>query len=273
MATVTRSRDGWLLVEMVPAVERSRALLLPGAQGSDAVFGPLLAEPALAAAGVRAIAANPPGFKGLPVPPGFDYRLESFAELVERVAAAEQCQVLVGHSLGANILIEVAARGRFRGALVLVSPALDRDAETKDLRTLAALSRNPLLRGPAWWLAYRGMRSAFKPYFTDPALLDTVTADARRIPRSVGRAVLLGYFDHLDRTGDLAARLAATTVPVIYLRGAEDDIGFTAAHRERLAANPRITVREIPHARHFAMCDRPAAVAAAIVEAVGATAA
>ena len=124
MTNVTRERDGWQLVERPVDGAVRRVLLLPGLMGCDVVFTQLLAEPALAAAGVHAIAGNPPGFKGLPVARDFDFSIESYAALVEEIAAAEHFDVLVGHSYFANVLIEVAARGAYAGKLVLISPSL-----------------------------------------------------------------------------------------------------------------------------------------------------
>lgn len=263
MTNVSRECAGWLLVEGPAAA--NKVLLLPGLMGSDAVFAPLLAEPALEAASIQALAGNPPGFKGLPAPRDFEFTVEGYAELVENLAAAEDIGVIVGHSYSANVLIEVAARGRYSGKLVLISPSLSRAAEAKDLRDLDRFSRNRALRAPVWWLTYLMMKSVFKPYFQDPALLAEVTAAARLIPANVARRTLLGFFDHLDRHGDLAARLATTRVPVRYLRGDGDDIGFTDDQRSTLGRNPLIAVHEIPGARHFAMCDQPAAVAAHLV--------
>lgn len=262
MTNVTRECAGWQLVEGPSSTTAvHKVLLLPGLMGSDVVFAQLLAEPALAAASIRALAGNPPGFKGLPAPRDFEFTIEGYAELVENLAAAEDVGVILGHSYFANVLIEVAARGRYAGKLVLISPSLSRAAEAKDLRDLDRYSRNAVLRAPIWWLTYVMMKSVFKPYFQDPTMLAEVTAAARLIPANVARRTLLGFFDHLDRHGDLAARLATTRVPVRYLRGDGDDIGFSADQRATLARNPLIAVHEIPGARHFAMCDQPAAVA------------
>lgn len=261
-------RNGWLLVEEVPETVKHTVLLLPGLQGSDLVFSKLLGQPALTKAGIRLLAGNPPGFKGLAIPTGFDTSVESFAALVEDMAEAEKVDLIVGHSFAANVLIEVAARGRYEGKLMLISPSLDREAESKDLKTLDSMSRKVVLRNVFWWLTYLMMKSVFKPYFDDNELLSEVVADAKKIPRAVGRKVLLGYFDHIDQHGNLAERLATTKVPVTYVRGDKDDIGFTDAHRDTLAKCNLVTLREIPDARHFAMVDQPTAVADAIIEAL-----
>lgn len=261
-----RSVRGWLLVEEVPAEAKSRVLLLPGLQGSDLVFRKLMQSAKLSANSVHVVAGNPPGFKGLPVPGGFDYSVDSYAALVEQLAEAERFDLILGHSFAANVLIEVAARGNYRGKLVLISPSLYREAETKELLMLDSMSRKPVLSGVMWWLTYMMMDSVFRPYVDDKAALDAVVRDGKRIPRSVGRNVLFGYFDHIDRHRNLSDRLLKTKIPVTYARGSKDDIRFTAEDRERLKTSSLIRVVEIDGARHFAMIDKPDEVAALIVE-------
>jgi pimeloyl-ACP methyl ester carboxylesterase len=268
--SVTRERDGWLLVEQGPREARFRVLFLPGLQGSDLVFSKLMSLKSLDDAGVHLIAGNPPGFKGLPAPAGFDYSVEAYAGLVEALADAEKIDLIVGHSFAGNVLIEVAARGKYRGKLFMISPSLDRDAESKDLRGLDSMSRKPVMSGLYWWLTYKMMRSVFAPYFDDQELLAAVTADGKKIPRAVGRKILTGYFDHIDKHGNLARRLTETKVPVVYARGDKDDIGFTDAHRAELESNRLISLHTIPEARHFAMVDNPAGVAEVIIETLSA---
>jgi pimeloyl-ACP methyl ester carboxylesterase len=263
--SVTRERDGWLLVEQGPQRARFRVLLLPGLQGSDLVFSKLLSEETLNEAGVHLIAGNPPGFKGLPAPAGFDYSVESYAGLVETLAGAEKIDLIVGHSFAGNVLIEVAARGKYKGKVMVISPSLDRDAESKDLKGLDSMSRKPVMSGLYWWLTYKMMRSVFAPYFDDQELLSAVVADGKKMPRGVGRKILVGFFDHIDKYGNLAKRLTETKIPVYYSRGDKDDIGFTDAHRAELETNKLISVHTIPEARHFAMVDNPSGVADLII--------
>lgn len=266
--TQTLERNGWSLVEQVPESVAHTVLLLPGLQGSDLVFSKLLEEPAMEQTGVRLIAGNPPGFKGLPLPTGVDCTIESYAKLVEDMARAENVDLIVGHSFAGNVLIEVAARGKYQNKLMVISPSLNRDAESKDLKTLDSMSRKPILKNVFWWLTYLMMKSVFKPYFDDAGLLALVVADAKKIPRSVGRNVLIAYFDHIDRHGNLADRLVSTEIPVTYVRGEKDDIGFSDEHRLTLEKCELVTLREIPNARHFAMVDQPAEMAEVIIEAL-----
>lgn len=63
-----RERDGWALIENDPPQPRRRVLMLPGLFCSAAFFTDVLADEALTAAGVTALAAEPPGFAGSPRP-------------------------------------------------------------------------------------------------------------------------------------------------------------------------------------------------------------
>ncbi|MDH4220283.1 MAG: alpha/beta hydrolase [Candidatus Aminicenantes bacterium] len=264
--STTRSCNGWLLIEERSEAPKFRVLALPGLMGSDVVFSKLMAEPSLAEAAVHIIAGNPPGFKGLPVPHDFDFSIESYAAIVESLAEAENIDLILGHSFAGNVLIEVAGRGRYKRRLMIISPSLEREAETKDLKNLDSMSRKPLIRGLFLWLTYLMMKSAFTSYFDDEELLAAVVADAKKIPRSIARKVLMGYFDHIDKHGNLAERLATTQVPVYYLRGDQDDIKLTDENRARLEAYDRVKVFDIPGARHFAMTDNPAEVAKLIIQ-------
>lgn len=263
-----RESNGWILVEKKPETVKHKVLLLPGLQGSDLVFKKLMNSPVLGDAGVHAIAGNPPGFKGLPVPKAFDHAVMCFAILYEELAKELQVDMIVGHSFSANVLIELAARGMFNGKLMLVSPALRREAETKELLMLDSMSRKPVISGLMWWLTYQMMGPVFEPYFSDKTELAKAVKAGRMIPRSIGRKVLLGYFDHLDQYKDLKSRLMETDVPVWYLRGSKDDIKFTEDDKETLLRSRMINYVEIPDARHFAMIDKPDEVAAAIVKAL-----
>jgi pimeloyl-ACP methyl ester carboxylesterase len=263
MGTTSRQVDGWLLIETTPAEERRRVLLLPGWLCTDEIFADLLAEPTLAAAGVRLVAANPPGFKGLPLTEGCDATIPAYADLLERLAARERPDVILGHSYFANVCIELAARGTFAGPLVLVSPSLRRAAEPGDSRTLDRLLRVPGLGALVLRLAYAGLESLFSAYFTPETRhrLKAVVAEARRFPRPIARRLITGFFDDLRRHGDLTPRLAASRNPVWYVRGEQDNIKLPEDARAALTASGHVTFHDVPGSKHFVMIDRPAALA------------
>jgi len=270
MATTTRQVDGWLLVETNPGEERARVLLLPGWLCTDEIFAELLAEPTLAAAGVRLVAANPPGFAGLPLPDGCDASIPAYADLLERLAAVEKPTVILGHSFFANVCIELAARGTFAGGIVLVSPSLRREAEPGDSRTLDRLLRVPGLGALVLKLAYAGLESLFAAYFTPETRhrLPAVVAGARRFPRPMARRLINGFFDDIRRHGDLTPRLASARNRVWYVRGEQDNIRLPADARETLAASGHVTFHDVPGSKHFVMIDRPGELARVLLAAL-----
>jgi pimeloyl-ACP methyl ester carboxylesterase len=261
-----RNTDGWIFVEKIPDKTNFRVLLLPGLHGSDLVFKKLLESSVFQNQNVKLIAGNPPGFKGLPVPENFDFSIESFASLYEQIAEKEKIDLIVGHSFSANVLIELAAKGKYKGKLMLISPSLYREAETKELLTLDSMSRKPIINGIIWWITYQMMSSIFKPYFTDKGELASAVDAGKKIPREIGRKTLLGYFNHIDQHKNLSAILLKTKVPVYYVRGSKDDIKFTDIDKSELLKSPLIKFSEIDSARHFAMIDKPDELAKLIIE-------
>ena len=135
-------------------------------------------------------------------------------------------------------------------------------AEPNDTRTLDTASRIPLLSGLTWWVTYLMLKGIFKPYFTEERQdrLDAVVADAKKTPRSVCRRLVMAMFDHINKHTDLTPRLTSTKTPVYYVRGDQDNIGFTDDQRSALNACDSTTVKDIEGSRHFAMMDKPSEV-------------
>jgi Alpha/beta hydrolase family/PBP superfamily domain len=116
-----REAGGWAVMESEPGRVQARVLMLPGLFCTSEFFTDVLADEALAAAGVAALAADPPGFAGQPAPAGFEHSIESYAALVEEFAARESIDLIIGHSYGAADaaalhLLDVAS-GRWNDAL------------------------------------------------------------------------------------------------------------------------------------------------------------
>jgi pimeloyl-ACP methyl ester carboxylesterase len=254
----TRERDGWQLVENRPQQEKHRVLLLPGFMNTDFIYADMLADPEMEAAGVRLTAAHPPGFKGQPAPAGFDFSVEAYAEMVEAMAAAERYDLIVGHSFFGNVLIEVAARHNYGGKLMLVSPSLYRKAEPFDLRALDAMSRIPIVWDIAWVIGSLNMKSIIDQFYQERKdCVPRATAEARLTGKPVARAVLNASFDYIDRYGDLTSRLTSTRIPVWYVRGTDDNIGFSSEARQALAACPLTPVKDVANSRHMTMIEQP----------------
>jgi pimeloyl-ACP methyl ester carboxylesterase len=252
----TRRRDvgAWALLETVPQDPRHRVLLLPGLFATAEFYADMLADPLLAGAGVTAIAADPPGFAGRPAPAGFDYSVESYAALVEDFAITEEVDAVVGHSFTANVGIEIAARGRYRGRLLLLSPALSREDEEDGLRSLDGASRTPVLRTLVWLgnpPLRRGMRRL--PTRRAGQLLEQM----ERNPRPANRRLVIAYFDHMARHHGLARRLAAARITTWVARGDRDEVALSPRQLAVLGQAPNVTLVTVPGAGHFSMTDTP----------------
>lgn len=140
--TTPEKFHAWDIQESGPADVRATVLLLPGGMCSGAFYEDVMAAPALASAPVRLIAATVPGHAG--TPPPRDLSMENYAAPAGTLAAERGCDVVVGHSLGANVALEMAAGGHFSGPVVLLSDAghlvmVDQPAPVAELVVRVAL--------------------------------------------------------------------------------------------------------------------------------------
>lgn len=263
-----REKNGWLLVESHPAEVRYRVLLLPGFLCTDLVYADLLSDRRLSEAGVRLTAGNPPGFKGMPVKGGFDYGIESYAAEVESLAAVEPYDLIMGHSLSGNVLIEVAARNRYPGKLALLSPSLRRSSEGDDMRLMSHLVHIPLVGTFSMWASYQIMGSFYRPCMNEEHndLVPALIAEGQKTPVGVATRQIDGFFDHIDHHGNLTERLISSRNQVWYVRGDRDEVILWDEDRSRLGKSANVTVKDIPGGKHFIMVDRPSELSALILE-------
>ncbi len=260
-----REEAGWAVIENEPALTTHRVLMLPGLFCTAEFYTAMLADPALTAAGVLAMAADPPGFAGRPVPAGFDYTIDSYAEMVEGFAARESVDLVVGHSYFANVGIEIAARGTYGGKLLLLSPSFSRADEEHDLISLDEASRTPVV-GTLVWL---GINPTLKKGMRDrlpSERFNELFREMKRNPHAANRRLVTGFFDHIGRHGDLATRLAGTNTTVWVGRGDRDEIGFTPEEQAVIDAAPHVTLKTIPGAAHFSITDTPHEVVQLILD-------
>lgn len=263
--------DGWTFCEGGDTEAERTVLLLPGALCTAAFYEEVLEEPAAVEAGVRLVAATPPGFGGNPAPPGFDMSIGAYAELVEDEAERRGIAAITGHSLFANVLMLVGERGRFRGPLVLLSPCFSREDEEKDFRQIAALARVPGIGALLFRIAPRTFSSAMKGRFP-PHRHDELVAEMRKNEPRAMRQLILRYFEHLDEPGPgLAQRLADSGARAWVVRGDEDEVGLKEDEAAILEAASNVTVVPLAGARHFSMTDQPAAVTQTILSAATAS--
>jgi pimeloyl-ACP methyl ester carboxylesterase len=237
-----------------------RVLMLPANMATAEFFRGMVTDPALASAGVRAVAATPPGFGGVPAPAGFDFTLESYARLIDERAVAGGFDLVLGHSLSANALVEVAARGRYEGELVLVAPTLRASSEVQAARNLDKVSRVPPLSNAVWFGMMLGIGFGMRPELPADRRAPLV-AEMRRNPTLLHRRWLTRTFDQLAANasaaeGGLAGQLARAGGRVRLVRGARDPVKLHPDDRATLEA-AGVEIVEIPDGRHFVVARYP----------------
>jgi pimeloyl-ACP methyl ester carboxylesterase len=262
---VVREHLGWFLYESGPEDAEHAVLLLPGALCSAAFYDDLIAEPSLRDASIRFAATTLPGFAG--TEPLDDVSVESYARVAGRLAADLGCDAVVGHSLGANVAVELVASGAFRGPVVLLSPSLSREDESKFPRALDVLSRG--LGHLPYSLMLRLIGPAMKSSLP-PARRDALIAELRNNDPRFLRRQTRAYLAYLDRHGSLVSRLGDAGVPTWIVYGERDEVAITADERRALAAFPQVTIVEIPNAGHFTLNEQPGRIAELLLEALGA---
>lgn len=278
-ATVRERRDGgWELLTGGADEPDHRVLMLPANMATAEFFRPMVADPALAGAGVEAVAATPPGFGGLPVPDGFDFSVAAYAELIEERAVAGRFDLVLGHSLSGNALVDVAVRGRYEGRLVLVAPTLRASSEVQAAHTLNRMSRLPILSTAAWFGMMRGLGVGMRGQLPGDRHAELV-AEMRRNPTSAHRRWLMATFDQLAGGNTLAPELAAAAGDagagaagagdrVWLVRGADDPVRLHPDDEATLA-DAGVEVVEIADAGHFVVAQRPREVNAVVLRALG----
>ncbi len=253
---------GWDRREIGPGDAEHAALLLPGGMCTAVQYEELMAEPALA--GVRLIAVTVPGMGGTTAPE--DLSIENLARLAAQCAADLRCDAVVGFSMGANIALEMAGSGAFRGPLVLLAPSFSRRDEAAFFRLLDRLAR--VLGHLPFAAMLKMMGPAMKRMPLPPGRGETLAAEFRKNdPRVIRRGVRC-YLQYLDRHGSVASRLRDADVPTWVVHGERGDGGITEDERRTLEASPRIRVITIPGASYLTPNEEPALVAKLLLEAL-----
>jgi pimeloyl-ACP methyl ester carboxylesterase len=244
------------LHEAGPGDAEHRVLLLPGALATWAFYEDLLAEPSIRESDIRFVATTVPGFGGT-APPD-DLSMESYSRLASRLAADLSCDVVVGHSLGANLAAEMVSADQFSGPVVLLSPSFSRKDESIFPRVLDRLSR------VFGHLPYSLMLKLIGPAIGSSlpeARREALVSELKKNDSRFLRAQTHAYLAYLDRHGSLAKRFCDAGVPAWVVFGEKDDIGLAPAERELLTAAPNVTLVEIAGTGHFALNTNPDQVA------------
>ena len=215
---------------------------------------------------IRFVATTVPGFGGTAPPE--DASTESYSKLAGQLASDLGCDAVVGHSLGANIAIEMASAGEFSGPLVLLSPSFSRRDESRFPRALDRLS--PVLGHLPYSLMLKmigpAMKSSLPPTRRDALIAELKKNDAHFLRRQTHL-----YLEYLDRHGSLAPRFADSGVPAWVVYGESDDVGITDDERDVLEASPQVSIVRISDAGHFTLNQQPGEIAKLVLEAVTST--
>lgn len=178
-----------------------------------------------------------PGFARLPRPAG---SLE-VAELAEVVLAWVRCAgldrpVLVGHSMGAQVVVEAAVRGPGRVAgLVLVGPTTDPQARSLPHQLVRLLRSARYESWSARAVVARGYVECGPRWF------------AREARATVRHRI--------------AERVRSVEVPVLVVRGEHDRVAPPGWAADLVAAAPHGSSATLPGAGHAVAYDEPRAVA------------
>lgn len=259
--------ERWDVRRAGPYEAARRVLMIPGGLCTTEFYADVLAEPAVAELGL--VAVTMPGFGDTEAPE--DASMENYARLLAEFAVESGCEVVVGHSLGANVAVEMAAAGLFKGPLVLLSPTFSRRDEATFLAVMNVLGRVPGLGGASWAGMLKLLPKAMKREL--PAhRAEALAADMAGNDPATCRRIVRRYYEYLDRYPSLVPRLCEAAVPAWVVRGDHDEIGLTDGERRGLEACPHVRMVTVPDAGHAVLVEQPARVADVVVEAVAAVA-
>ena len=259
-----RQYEGWSLSESGSLDAEHAVLLLPGGMSTAAFYDDLVAESRLREASLRLVAATLPGHGGTPAPA--DVGLENYARLAGKLARDLGCDAVVGHSLGANVAIEMARTAELVGPLVLLSPSFSRQDESRFLRALDRLATG--LGSLPFRVMLALIGPAMKGVKVSPARRAELVEELRRNdPRFVRRAIR-SYLKYLDRAGSLALPLCESGMPTWVVFGDHGDVGLRDDERAILEHCPSVTMVVVADAGHLTLNEQPARVAEIVIEAV-----
>ena len=260
---VSREHLGWVLRESGPESTDHAVLLLPGALCTAAFYDDLVAEPSMSKTPIRFIATTLPGFGGTAPPE--DMSMESYSKLAGKLASDLGCDAIVGHSLDANIAVEMASAGEFSGPVVLLSPSFSRRDESIFPRALDRLSR--ILGHLPYSLMLKIIGPAMKSGLP-AARREALIAELKKNDPHFLRQQTHLYLEYLDRHGSLAPRFADSGVPAWVVYGENDVVGITDDERDVLEASPHVSIARISDAGHFTLNQQPGEIARLVLEAL-----
>jgi pimeloyl-ACP methyl ester carboxylesterase len=236
-------------------------LLLPGAMCTAAFYDDLVAAPPVG--GIRFVATTLPGFGG--TAPLADIGIEGWARGAAELAADLGCDAVVGHSVGANVALEMVATGAFAGPVALLAPSFSSEDEFDELVTLHRIGRVPVLGHLAYAAMLKTIGRAMRGEVPEHRH-DALVAEMRKNDAGLCRRAFASYFAYLESHGSVAPRLCESGARAWVVFGENDDVGLTDAERRVLEECATVTLIEIPGAGHMTLNQVPDRIAEIVLE-------
>jgi Alpha/beta hydrolase family len=256
-------REAWeLLTAGPPDAERS-VLLLPGGANAARSFDLVMADPALS--GVRLVATTLPGMAGAPV--SEDVSVPALSRRAAELAREHECDVVVGFSHGATVVLEMVLSGQFQGPVVLLGISLTTEDEAAFFRGVVRASQK-VGRWPMATMLRLMPLMARTAKTTDQHKKELIEDFKQNRARDAFPACV-AYLDYIAEDRDFAAELAASGNPAWVVHAEKGDGGLTPAERATLQAASAVTLVTIPGSVFLLPDEAPQETAAAIAAALG----
>ena len=250
----------WPLLQSGPVDAAHTVLLLPGGLCTAAFYDDVMK--ALAGSDVRCVAITMPGFGG--TPPTREPTTESHAAFASAVADRVGASVIVGHSAGANVALEMAATGVFKGPIVLLSPTFSIEDEMQEFIKVSRIGRVPIVGAIVWRLMAVMIGTLFKDAFPEGFSQEQkqrLIAEVKRNRAKDIRGLATSNLDYFERYGSVAQRLCDARVKAWVAFGDKDQVKISDEEKRLLSSCPDVTLVTIPNATHMILTDQPVATA------------
>jgi pimeloyl-ACP methyl ester carboxylesterase len=246
-APAVREHLGWIIHESGQSDAQHAILMIPGGLLPGAFFDDVITELDRRGEGLRCVATTLPGHAG--TPPPNDLSPVACARSATRLAEDLGCDMVVGHSMGATVAIEMAASGGFAGPMVLLSPAFSREDEPGFIWALDRIARLPGVGAVAWGAMTRMIPSGMKGMIPSEHR-EAWMAELRKNDGRSFSAAVRAYGEYLGAQTSLVRRLCESGVKAHVVFGGPKDTKLKDDERNGLESCPTLSLVEWPDAGH-----------------------
>ena len=255
-------RESWELVTAGPPDADRSVLLLPGGANAARSFNLVMADPTLS--GVRLVATTLPGMAGARV--SEDVSIPALSRRAGELAKEHGCDVVVGFSHGATVVLDMVLSGHFQGPVVLLGISLTTEDEAAFFRAVVRSSQ----KVGRWPMAalLRLMPLMARSAKTPKAHKKELIEDFKQNRARDSVLACVEYLDYIAADRDFAAQLAASGNAAWVVHAEKGDGGLTDAERATLKAAPNVTLVTIPGSVFLLPDEAPQKTAAVIAGAL-----